>query len=236
MCADRRWAAAVRKARAALGEFSIEGVRTNIGFLRELLSDGQLQSGWVTTGFRRREASQLGRGSVVAPAATSVSRRSSSIRVRKCCARNWPAPWSKWRPEGGVRCRRPTGRPRGDEDAACARRAGRAANGPEPGDAGPGRRNRRPVAGLHPCRGRRRWRIVRGRGRSRPAARRPRRGAQPALAHPRRGSPGPRCQAAQRRVAAPRGRTSPTWSTPTASSSTARWRLPRSAAGARKTT
>ncbi len=43
--------AAVRKARAALGEFSVEGVRTNIGFLRELLSDGQLQSGWVTTGF-----------------------------------------------------------------------------------------------------------------------------------------------------------------------------------------
>ena len=43
--------AAVRKASTALGEFSIEGVRTNIGFLRGLLSDGQVQSGWVTTGF-----------------------------------------------------------------------------------------------------------------------------------------------------------------------------------------
>jgi acetyl/propionyl-CoA carboxylase alpha subunit len=43
--------AAVRKARTALGEFGIEGVRTNIGFLRELLSDNQIQSGWVTTDF-----------------------------------------------------------------------------------------------------------------------------------------------------------------------------------------
>ncbi|HET7074557.1 MAG TPA: biotin carboxylase N-terminal domain-containing protein, partial [Mycobacterium sp.] len=43
--------AAVRKARAALGEFGIEGIGTNLAFLRELLSDSQLQSGWVTTGF-----------------------------------------------------------------------------------------------------------------------------------------------------------------------------------------
>ena len=43
--------AALRKARIALGEFGIEGVRTNIGFLRELLSDSQIQSGWVTTDF-----------------------------------------------------------------------------------------------------------------------------------------------------------------------------------------
>ena len=45
------FAAAVRKARTALAEFGIEGVRTNIGFLRELLSDSQIQSGWVTTSF-----------------------------------------------------------------------------------------------------------------------------------------------------------------------------------------
>jgi acetyl/propionyl-CoA carboxylase alpha subunit/acetyl-CoA carboxylase carboxyltransferase component len=45
------WQAAVRKARTALGEFGIEGVRTNIGFLRELLSDSRIQSGWVTTDF-----------------------------------------------------------------------------------------------------------------------------------------------------------------------------------------
>jgi acetyl/propionyl-CoA carboxylase alpha subunit len=43
--------AAVRKARTALGEFAIEGVRTNIGFLRELLADSRIESGWVTTGF-----------------------------------------------------------------------------------------------------------------------------------------------------------------------------------------
>lgn len=43
--------AAVRKARTALAEFTVEGIRTNIGFLRELLSDNQIQSGVVTTGF-----------------------------------------------------------------------------------------------------------------------------------------------------------------------------------------
>lgn len=45
------WAAAVRKARTALGEFAIEGVATNIGILRELLGDGQIGSGPVTTDF-----------------------------------------------------------------------------------------------------------------------------------------------------------------------------------------
>ena len=47
--------AAVRKLQSALAEFSIDGVRTNIGFLQELLSDDQLQSdlqtGSVTAGF-----------------------------------------------------------------------------------------------------------------------------------------------------------------------------------------
>ncbi len=51
--------AALRKARTALAEFSIEGVRTNIGFLRELLSDSQLQSGWVTTGFLDEKLPEL---------------------------------------------------------------------------------------------------------------------------------------------------------------------------------
>jgi acetyl/propionyl-CoA carboxylase alpha subunit/acetyl-CoA carboxylase carboxyltransferase component len=45
------WQAAVRKAGTALGEFGIEGVGTNVAFLRELLSDSQVQSGWVTTDF-----------------------------------------------------------------------------------------------------------------------------------------------------------------------------------------
>ena len=48
--------------------------------------------------------------------------------------------------------RRATGRPRGDEDAARARRAGRAADRAEPGGRRPGRRNRGPVAGFHPHR------------------------------------------------------------------------------------
>jgi acetyl/propionyl-CoA carboxylase alpha subunit/acetyl-CoA carboxylase carboxyltransferase component len=43
--------AAVRKARTALAEFSIEGVLTNIVLLRELLRDDQVESGWVRTGF-----------------------------------------------------------------------------------------------------------------------------------------------------------------------------------------
>ena len=43
--------AAVRKVRTALGEFGIEGVRTNIELLRELLSDSHIRSGWVTTDF-----------------------------------------------------------------------------------------------------------------------------------------------------------------------------------------
>lgn len=45
------WSAAVRKARIALGECSIEGVHTNIGFLRELLTDDRVESSWVSTGF-----------------------------------------------------------------------------------------------------------------------------------------------------------------------------------------
>ena len=51
--------AAVRKARTALAEFSIEGIRTNIGFLRELLSDSHLQSGWVTTSFLDEKLPEL---------------------------------------------------------------------------------------------------------------------------------------------------------------------------------
>ncbi|HEV7579578.1 MAG TPA: carboxyl transferase domain-containing protein [Mycobacterium sp.] len=45
------FSAALRKARTALAEFGVEGVRTNISFLQEVLSDSQIQSGIVTTGF-----------------------------------------------------------------------------------------------------------------------------------------------------------------------------------------
>jgi acetyl-CoA carboxylase carboxyltransferase component/biotin carboxylase len=45
------FSAAVRKAQTALDEFGIEGIRTNIGFLREILSHSEIHSGQVTTGF-----------------------------------------------------------------------------------------------------------------------------------------------------------------------------------------
>ncbi|EUA09556.1 carbamoyl-phosphate synthase L chain, ATP binding domain protein [Mycobacterium kansasii 732] len=45
------FSAAVRKARIALSEFSIEGVATNLALLQELLSDDKVQSGIVTTSF-----------------------------------------------------------------------------------------------------------------------------------------------------------------------------------------
>jgi acetyl/propionyl-CoA carboxylase alpha subunit/acetyl-CoA carboxylase carboxyltransferase component len=45
------FAAALRKSRTALAEFGVEGVRTNINFLQELLSNSTIQSGIVTTGF-----------------------------------------------------------------------------------------------------------------------------------------------------------------------------------------
>ncbi|MFD6220503.1 acetyl-CoA carboxylase family protein [Nocardia asteroides] len=41
--------AAARKAAVALGEFGVDGLRTNIGFLREILADKEFQSGTVTT-------------------------------------------------------------------------------------------------------------------------------------------------------------------------------------------
>ncbi|MFZ1175659.1 MAG: biotin carboxylase N-terminal domain-containing protein, partial [Mycobacterium sp.] len=51
--------AAVRKTLTALSEFSIDGVGTNVGLLRELLSDSQFQSGWVTTGFLDEKLPEL---------------------------------------------------------------------------------------------------------------------------------------------------------------------------------
>ncbi|HTQ18687.1 acetyl-CoA carboxylase family protein [Mycobacterium sp.] len=51
--------ATVRKARTALAEFSIEGIRTNIGLLRELLSDSQIQDDMVTTSFLDEKLPEL---------------------------------------------------------------------------------------------------------------------------------------------------------------------------------
>ena len=59
------FAAAARKARTALGEFSIEGIRTNIGFLRELLSESEIQSGMVTTGFLDEKIPELAAAALV---------------------------------------------------------------------------------------------------------------------------------------------------------------------------
>jgi acetyl/propionyl-CoA carboxylase alpha subunit len=62
--------AAVRKARTALAEFAIEGIRTNIGLLRELLSEPRLQSGLqsglVTTSFLDAHLPQLARAALSA--------------------------------------------------------------------------------------------------------------------------------------------------------------------------
>ncbi|HEY9303884.1 MAG TPA: carboxyl transferase domain-containing protein, partial [Mycobacterium sp.] len=45
------FSAALRKAQTALAEFGIEGIRTNIGFLQEILSHSQTHAGPVTTTF-----------------------------------------------------------------------------------------------------------------------------------------------------------------------------------------
>ena len=149
--------------------------------------------------FPRREAARAGGGGVVAPA-RRPRRAGRALSGRGRAAR----PVGRHRGRGGargrrVRCGQPARRPRGDENAACARRAGRAANRPQPGGPRTGRRNRGPVAGLHPHRCRRRRRVVNRRSGSRPAARRPRRGARAASVYPRRGPRGRGCQAAQAR-------------------------------------
>lgn len=51
--------AAVRKAKTALSEFTIEGVRTNIALLQALLSDNDFQIGQVATDFLDRKLLQL---------------------------------------------------------------------------------------------------------------------------------------------------------------------------------
>ncbi|MEB4212090.1 acetyl-CoA carboxylase family protein [Mycobacterium sp. 94-17] len=58
------WRAAVGKARTALAEFSIEGVATNIGFLRELLAADRIESGWVGTGFLDEKLPELARAAL----------------------------------------------------------------------------------------------------------------------------------------------------------------------------
>jgi acetyl/propionyl-CoA carboxylase alpha subunit/acetyl-CoA carboxylase carboxyltransferase component len=45
------FSAAVRKAQTALDEFGIEGIRTNAGFLREVLSHSNIHTGLLTTDF-----------------------------------------------------------------------------------------------------------------------------------------------------------------------------------------
>ncbi len=51
--------AALRKARTALAEFRIEGVRTNIDFLHAVLSDPAVESGSVSTGFLDEKLPEL---------------------------------------------------------------------------------------------------------------------------------------------------------------------------------
>jgi acetyl/propionyl-CoA carboxylase alpha subunit/acetyl-CoA carboxylase carboxyltransferase component len=51
--------AAVRKTLTALTEFGVEGVGTNIGLLRELLSGGEIENGTVTTSFLDEKLPEL---------------------------------------------------------------------------------------------------------------------------------------------------------------------------------
>lgn len=55
------WPAALRKAGTALSEFGIEGIHTNIGFLRELLRADRVESGWVSTDFVDQKLRELAR-------------------------------------------------------------------------------------------------------------------------------------------------------------------------------
>ncbi|OHV06073.1 acetyl-CoA carboxylase family protein [Mycobacterium talmoniae] len=59
--------AALRKARAALAEFGIDGVHTNLAVLRELLADADLQSGVVPTSWLQDKLPEL-----LGPAAASA--------------------------------------------------------------------------------------------------------------------------------------------------------------------
>ncbi len=59
--------AAVRKVGTALEEFGIEGIRTNLELLRELLADEEIQNGWVNTDFLDAKLPEL--------AAAALSRR-----------------------------------------------------------------------------------------------------------------------------------------------------------------
>jgi acetyl/propionyl-CoA carboxylase alpha subunit len=69
----RSFPAAMRKAQTALAEFHIEGIRTNIGLLREVLSARQVQSGTVTTGFVDENLSALADGAQVRRHETRVA-------------------------------------------------------------------------------------------------------------------------------------------------------------------
>ncbi|MEE6139451.1 carboxyl transferase domain-containing protein [Mycobacterium sp. 050128] len=59
------FAAALRKSRTALAEFEVEGVRTNVNFLQELLSDSQIESGVVATSFLDAKLSELAAAALI---------------------------------------------------------------------------------------------------------------------------------------------------------------------------
>ncbi|WP_322858014.1 acetyl-CoA carboxylase family protein [Mycobacterium shigaense] len=79
--------AALRKTRTALAEFAIEGVRTNIGMLRELLSDSAFESGFVTTGYLDEKlpalaAAALAHGHDVRAAAVELHPGEEALRAQ----------------------------------------------------------------------------------------------------------------------------------------------------------
>lgn len=65
--------AAVRKAQTALAEFGIEGIRTNISFLRKLLANSQIQEGVVTTRWVDERLPELAAAAISTPQESRVA-------------------------------------------------------------------------------------------------------------------------------------------------------------------
>ena len=211
--------------------------RTNIEFLRELLSDSADSVGHGNDELPRREASRIGGRGAVAPARRCGSPRSSSIPGEEVLRAQLAGTVVEVAPEGAefgaggqlvvleaMKMQHVLVAPDALRTVRNLVTPGQVVGTGDPlvvftrtGSGGDGE--------SRCCR-----------NRSRPTARRPRRGPASATCSPSTRAGKPPLPSGTSKVAAPRGRTSPTWSMPAASSSTARWPSPRSAAGAPRRT
>lgn len=80
------FATLVRTAKARLGELRIEGVDTNAGFLRALLSQPEVADGRVTTRFLDEHCAAIVQAEAVAPASTFFSQGKAPSRAAKGAA------------------------------------------------------------------------------------------------------------------------------------------------------